>query len=156
MMSRTSVPALVGVYLFIAAAMGILTWRFYGSFPPIPAAGALTIWMLAIIVAVLIIVVRRNMSEGTIGLDRSQLDPMTVARMMMVGKAAAWTGAVLGGLYTGVATYVIPQAGNLVAAQQETPIVIAGGVGAILLAIAGVILERNCETPPPADAEPIS
>lgn len=155
MNTRTSVPSLVGVYLFLAAAFRILTWGFYGSYPPIPAAGAVTLWMLAIVVVVLIFVVRRNLSKGMIGLDRSQLDPMTVARMMMVGKASAWTGAVLGGVYTGVATYVIPQAGTLVAAETEMPVVIAGGVGAIALAAAGVILERNCETPPPADGEPI-
>lgn len=155
-MTRTSLPALIGTYLFLAAAAGILTWRFYGSYPPIPAAGAVTIWMLVIVCVVLIVVVRRGMSQGRIGLDRTQLDPMTVARMMMVGKAAAWTGAVLGGLYTGVATYVIPQADTLVAAQTEAPIVIAAGVGAIVLAVAGVILERNCETPPPSDGETIS
>ena len=154
-MQRTNIGALVGVFVFIAAAMGIITWRFYGYFPPLPSLAAITIWLLALVCVALIIIVRRNMAEGTIGLDRSQLHPMTVARMMVVGKASAWTGAILGGLYAGIATYVIPNADTLVAADAESPTVIAAVIGSVALSVAGVVLERNCETPPPPDADRI-
>lgn len=151
-MTRTSIGALVGTFVFLAAATGILTWRFYGSLPPIPAAGAVTVWLLLAVVVTLILMVRR----GEIGLDRTQLDPITVARMMIVGKASAWTGSVLAGLYSGVATFVVPQAGTLVAAQGEAPVVLAAAVGSALLSVAGVILERHCEAPPPLDGETVS
>lgn len=155
-MQRTRINALVAVFALLTAAMGIITWRFYGSFPPLPAAGAVTIWMLVIVCVILIVIVRRTLSAGRIGLDRSQLDPLTVARMLVVGKASAWTGTILAGLYTGIGTYVVPQAGQLIAAEAEAPIVIAAVVGSVSLAVAGVVLERNCETPPPPDADPIS
>ncbi|AIT61849.1 DUF3180 domain-containing protein [Corynebacterium doosanense] len=151
-MNRTSLGALAGTFVFLAAAFGILTWRFYGSFPPIPAAGAVTVWLLVAVVVVLILLVRR----ADIGLDRTQLDPITVARMMIVGKASAWTGAVLGGLYSGVATYVIPQAGILAAAQDEAPVVLAAALGSLALSVAGVVLERHCEAPPPLDGQTVS
>lgn len=150
-MKRTSVGALAGTYLFLLAATAILTWRFYGLLPPVPAAGALTVWLLVVVVGTLIVIRRR----GDVGLDRTQLDPITVARMMVVGKASAWTGAVLGGIYSGVAGYVLAQAGNLVAAQNETPAVVAAALGSIALAVAGVVLERHCEAPPPLDGETV-
>lgn len=155
-MQRTNIAALVGVFALLTAAMAILTWRFYGQFPPLPAAGAITIWALALVCVILIAIVRRNMADGTIGLDRSQLDPMTVARMMVVGKASAWTGAILAGLYAGIGTYVVPKAAELIAAEAEAPTVIAAVAGSVALAVAGVVLERNCETPPPPDADTIS
>lgn len=155
-MQRTSIGALVALFAFLTAAMAMVTWRFYGSFPPLPAAGAATIWVLALVCVVCIFIVRRNLAEGWIGLDRSQLDPITVARMMVVGKASAWTGTILGGLYAGIGVYVVPRVNELIAAEAETPIVLTGLLGSIVLAGAGVVLERNCETPPPPDTEAIS
>lgn len=147
-MKRTSIPALVGTFIFLSLAFWILTWRFYNSFPPVGAAGAFTVWFLSLVVIVLIVVVRRNMREENIGLDSSQLDPLTVARFLVVGKASAWTGVIIGGLYTGIALYIIPQAGVLIAAEQELPAVVFSAIGGVVLTIAGVILERSCETPP--------
>lgn len=154
-MQRTNIFALSGASVFIAAALGIITWHFYGYFPPLPAAGPVTIWLLALVCVVLIVVVRRNLKDGRIGLDRSQLDPMTVARMMVVGRASAWTGAILAGGYVGIASYVLPNASELIAAEEEAPVVIAGVLGSLALAVAGVVLERNCETPPPPEGESI-
>lgn len=154
-MARTSIIALLAAGGFVAAAMAILTWGFYGSMMSIPVAVSVTLWLMTAVCAYLGLKMRERRKDGRIGLDRSQLNPVTAAQYLIVGKASAWTGAIIGGAYVGIATYVIPQAGNLLAAAEDLPGVLASAVGGIALAAAGVFLERNCEVPPPAGGEPV-
>ncbi|MDO5512052.1 DUF3180 domain-containing protein [Corynebacterium sp.] len=153
-MQRTSLAALIGAGGFTAAAAAILTWRFYGSMTAIPVTVSVTLWVLAFVCLVLAWRVRDRKEDGGIGQDRSQLNPVTAAQFLVVGKAAAWTGAIVGGAYLGMATYIIPRAGELIAAEQDLPGVLASAFGGVAAAVAGVYLERHCETPPPADGEP--
>ncbi|WP_257159697.1 DUF3180 domain-containing protein [Corynebacterium cystitidis] len=154
-MTRTPISGLVGAGLFTATAAAILTWGFYGSFTSISPVASAALWIMAVVCAFLTYWVKRRRDEGLIGLDRSQLNPMMVANFMVIGKASAWTGAIVGGGYAGVATYVIPNAGMLAAAQADLPGVLAGAIGGVALSIAGVMLERACEVSPPADGEVI-
>ena len=89
--------------------------------------------------------------EHGIGLDNSQLNPMTITQFMLVGKASAWTGSIVGGIYAGIAVYVIPNAGTLAAASDDLVGVIASALGGLAMSAAGLRLERHCETPPPPD-----
>src|SRR5699024_6551955 len=86
-----------------------------------------------------------------IGLDRSQINPMTIARFMLVGKASAWTGTIVGAAYLGMALYVVPMAGQIAAAADDVTGVVSSVLGGLAMAVAGVILERHCEVPPPTD-----
>lgn len=148
--------SLIGVAVFCAAAMGILTWGFYGRFARVGWTVSLLLFLVAAVCVVLTRLVKRSLEKGEIGLDRSQLDPLTVARFMVIGKASAWTGAIVGGGYVGIATYVVAHASQLTAAADDTPGVIAAVVGSLAMSVAGVVLERNCETPPPTDNEAVS
>ena len=153
-MSRTPPKYLVILALVIAAAVGILTWRFYGNFIPIHWGVSITLWVMVVVNVLAAQKVKRSMEEEhKIGLDRSQLDPMTVALFAAVAKASAWTGAIIGGIYLGVASYVVPNAGRLEAAAEDLPGVLTSVIGAIALVVAALYLERHCETPPPTDAE---
>ena len=136
-MKRTSLGALIGTGVFFAAAAAILTTRFYGSMLHIPV---LT-WKVD----------QATEDEHGIGLDSSQLNPMTITQFMLVGKASAWTGAIVGGIYAGAAVYVIPNAGTLAAASDDLVGVIASALGGLAMCAAGLRLERHCETPPPPD-----
>lgn len=153
-MKRTSIVALVFTALFCAAAMAIVTWGFYGSLVAIPVSVSATLWLMAAVCAGCTWKVRSAKDEDAhgIGLDRSQLNPMTIARFALVGKASAWTGAIVGGGYAGMATFVLPKASTLVAAGNDTAGVIACVLGGLALAVAGVVLERNCEVPPGSSA----
>lgn len=153
-MKRTSIPALIAVGGFIAAMTLIATWRFYGSMASVPVAVSVTLWVMAVVCLVIAAKVRTRRKDGRIGQDRSQLNPITAAQFLVIGKASAWTGAVIGGLYTGMAAWVIPRAGDLVAAASDIPGVVASALGGVVLSGAGVFLERSCEVPPPADGEP--
>lgn len=152
-MQRTSIPALIAAGGVTAALAAILTWRFYGSMMTIPVTVSVTLWVMAAVCVFLALRVRDRRENGGIGQDRSQLSPVTAAQYLVIGKASAWTGAIIGGAYVGMASYIVPRAGDLIAAADDLPGVLASALGGIALAVAGVFLERHCETPPPADGE---
>ncbi|MCK7643363.1 DUF3180 domain-containing protein [Corynebacterium sp. CCM 8835] len=153
-MRATQIPLLVATALFCAGAAAILTWRFYVNFIPISVTASATLWLMAGLCGVLAWRVRVHLDKGRIGLDRSQLNPITVAQWLVIGKASAWTGSVVGGAYLGMSVYVVPRSGTLVAASDDLPGVLVSFLGGLAMAVAGVILERSCEVPPPSDGEP--
>ncbi|MEX3517489.1 DUF3180 domain-containing protein [Corynebacterium camporealensis] len=154
-MKRTSIGALIGAGVFVAAAAAILTTRFYGSMLAIPATVSITLWVMAVVCGVLTWKVRSAKEEDAhgIGLDNSQLNPMTILQFMLVGRASAWTGAIVGGAYVGIAVYVIPRASELVAASNDLVGVISSALGGLAMSVAGVVLERHCEVPPPTEGQ---
>lgn len=153
-MNRTSVRMLIAVGIFFACVGVILTWGFYGDMFAASLSASATLWILTFVCLAMAWHIRDRKEKGEIGMDRSQLSPLLAAQFLIVAKAAAWTGAVIGGTYVGIALYVIPRAGDLVAAAEDTPGVLASALGGIALSAAGVFLERHCETPPPTDGEP--
>lgn len=153
-MTRTNTAELVAVAGFFAAAAVILVRRFYGAWQTVSPVWSLPLWGFALLCVFLIVMVRRRREEGRVGLDRSQMNPMMVANFMVVGKAAAWAGAIIGGWFLGVAVWVIPRVNVLAAAEADLPGVIAGTLGGVALAVAGVVLERSCEVSPPTEGEP--
>ena len=153
-MTRTNTAELVAVAGFFAAAAVILVRRFYGAWQTVSLVWSLPLWGFALLCVFLTVMVRRRREEGRVGLDRSQMNPMMVANFMVVGKAAAWAGAIIGGWFLGVAVWVIPRVNVLAAAEADLPGVIAGTLGGVALAVAGVVLERSCEVSPPTEGEP--
>ncbi|MCZ9294397.1 DUF3180 domain-containing protein [Corynebacterium meitnerae] len=153
-MTRTNTAELVAVAGFFAAAAVILVRRFYGAWQTVSPVWSLPLWGFALLCVFLTVMVRRRREEGRVGLDRSQMNPMMVANFMVVGKAAAWAGAIIGGWFLGVAVWVIPRVNVLAAAEADLPGVIAGTLGGVALAVAGVVLERSCEVSPPTEGEP--
>lgn len=154
-MKRTPLWQLIGTGVFIALASLILTWGFYGRMAGIPVAVSLTLWVMAGVCCYLAFKVRSRLAEGRIGQDRSQLNPVTAAQFLIIGKASAWTGAVVGGGYVGMALYIFPQAGILAAAADDLPGVIASATGGLALSVAGLYLEKVCHVPPPPDGAPV-
>lgn len=154
-MQRTPIVLLVAAGGFTAAVAAILTWRFYGDMTSIPVAPSVTLWLMTAVCLYLAWKVGARISEGRIGQDRSQLNPVTAAQFLVVAKASAWTGALVGGAYVGAASYIIPRVGDLIAASDDLPGVLASALGGIALSGAGLYLERHCETPPPTDGEAV-
>lgn len=152
-MTRTNVTALVGAAGFFAAAALILVRRFYGAWQTVSPLWSLPLWAVAALCLFLTVMVRRRREEGRVGLDRSQINPMMMANFMVIGKASAWSGAILGGWFLGMAVWVLPRVGMLTAAEADLPGVVAGTLGGVALAVSGVILERSCEVSPPAEGE---
>ncbi|QGU05555.1 DUF3180 domain-containing protein [Corynebacterium comes] len=154
-MQRTPIVGLVAAGGFTAAVAAILTWRFYGSMMTVPVTVSIFLWVMAAVCVYFAWKVRDQMAGGRIGQDRSQLNPLTAAMFLVIGKASAWTGAIVGGVYLGIGSFIVPQIGELAAAGDDLPGVAASAVGGIALSAAGVYLERHCEAPPPAEGEPV-
>ena len=154
-MQRTSIGAVIGAAVFMAAAAAILTSRFYNSMVAIPPTVSVTLWAMAVVCGVLAWKVHKaktHPDQHGIGLDSSQLNPLTIARFLVVGKASAWTGGLVGGTYGGVAIYIIPRVGQLAAAGDDLTGVVFSVLGGAAMATAGIILERHCEVPPNSEA----
>lgn len=154
-MQRTPIIGLIAVGGFLAAVSAILTWRFYGSMMTVPVTVSVFLWLMAAVCVFLAIKVRDRKTQGRIGQDRSQLNPLTAALYLVIGKASAWTGAIIGGVYLGIGSYIVPRLGDLAAAYDDLPGVAASALGGIALSVAGLYLERHCEAPPPAEGEAV-
>lgn len=154
-MKKTSISALVGTAIFMAAAAAILTWRFFSVMAAIPVTVSVTLWVMAAICCVLALIMRQRKEAGRIGQDRSQLSPVMAANFLVIGKASEWTGAIIGGAYTGVALYLWARSGELVAAADSLGGAAASAVGGLALMGAGIWLERSCEVLPPNEPETI-
>ncbi|APT93279.1 hypothetical protein CPHO_10695 [Corynebacterium phocae] len=152
-MKRTSLKALVAVAGFLVAAFAIVTPAFYGNIYSIPVTVSVTLWLMTVVCVMLAFKVRAAKKDDGlgIGLDRSQLNPMTVANFMLVGKASAWTGAVVAGAYGGIGCYVFPRVNELAAAADDLWGVIFCISGGVAMAASGYYLEGQCEAPPPPD-----
>ncbi|WP_027018204.1 DUF3180 domain-containing protein [Corynebacterium pseudodiphtheriticum] len=151
-MKTTSIPWLVASGGFAAACTAIVAWQLYGRLPAVPLLVAVSLWAMVLVCVMLGRRVSKSRDDHGIGLDRSQLDPLTAARYLVFGQASAWTGAILGGGYAGIASYVIPKSGELLAASEDLPVVVAAALGGLALAAAGAYLERACQTPMPPKA----
>lgn len=152
-MNRTPISGLIGAAAFAAAAAWILARRFFGTFGSMTMVVPMSLWVLAAVCGCFAYMVKKRREEGSVGLDRSQLNPLTVANLLVFGKACAWGGAVCGGVYAGALGYVAPRLGMLAAAADDFPALLAGALGGLACAAAGVVLERACEVEPPADGE---
>lgn len=152
-MKPTHIAALIGIAGFCAAATFIVVAQFYSYFPPVPTSVAITLWAMAGLCALLAVVVKGRVKDNRIGFDKSQLEPTRAANFLVMGKASAWTGAIFGGGYLGLAIYIIPRISMLTAAGEDTPKVIGALIGGFALSAAGLWLERACQAPPPKDAE---
>lgn len=152
-MKSTNWVALIGLGVFVAAASLLLVARFYGSMSSVPISVALMLWAMTILCVLLAVRLRGRIRDEKIGQDRSQLNPVTAAEFLIVGKTSAWTGALFGGAYTGMACYVVAKYSELAAAAQDTPVVVAAALGGVGMSAAGYWLEKCCTVPPPPQGE---
>lgn len=154
-MKRTNEALLVGIAGLMSAISLLVVQRAYHMLPPVPVGVVLLLWFGAVICVVLAYIVRQSLKENNIGLDRTQLTPTRAFAYLVVGRASAWTGAVIGGVYLGLAVYVLPRAGDLSAAADDLPVVMGALIGGISLSVAGLWLEYNCLVPPQPEGEQV-
>lgn len=155
-MRRTPIDGLIAAAGFSAAAALILVRRFYGALASLDLVVPLSLWVIAVVAGWIAWVVKRRRKEGRVGLDRSQLNPVTVANCMIFGKACAWAGAVCGGAYAGALMYTLRKLHVLDAAAGDVGPLTAGALGGLALCVAGLVLEKMCEVSPPSEGQGVS
>lgn len=150
-MKPTTVTSLLGAAAVLAVAGWLLYGRFYGALAP-NWWDLLFPWVLTGVCVAAARWVRAALDGDRVGQDAgSQVQPLTMARWLVVGTASAWLGAVLGGLYLGALAWAIPRWGELTAAVEDGPVLAVGALSGVALAAAGIWLERCCQVPPDED-----
>lgn len=140
-----------------AAGFGAVLADYYAARgEAVPVSGWVTGAVLLVLAAVLLgfgLPLRRYMHEcaeraehPTLAPRRYQLDMTQAFRTVIFARACACTGAILGGLFTGLtAFFVISGTGTLTGAVLPTGFAALAGVA---LAVCGVIVERWGTLPP--------
>ena len=117
-----------------------------GGLPPdVPWTVAGVLLVLAVLVLRLGLQVRQY-QRG----KKPDLDPIRAARTAVLGKASAFSGAVLVGWYGAQVVVLVLDLAN---EHLRAAALSAGGatLGALVLAVVGLLVERFCRLPPPSD-----
>ncbi len=150
-MQSTNPATLVVAGLASAALAWLVIANFYGSVPRLPWLPPVTLFVLAVAEVVLARGTRARIAHHP-GLPR--VDPLAVARFVVLAKASALAGAIFTGGYAGiVVALLVAKQGNTYAAA-DTPAAIGGLVGAVALVAGGLLLERACRVPPRPQDDP--
>lgn len=144
----TNVPMLLLVVVVAAVAGWLLFDRFYGSLPPLPLPPGITLFILAVVEGIVAWTTARRIEHrpGT-----EPVNPLAVARYVLVAKASAAAGAIFAGLYGGALVWVLQQRGQLAAAADDVAPAAIGVIGAVLLLAAALWLEHACRVPDQPD-----
>lgn len=147
-MTPTGWRPLAATALGLAVATVLLLPALYLSLPPLPLAAPVTLTGVAVVLALMARDTRRRIRRRP---GARRLEPLAVARSAALAKAAAVAGAVLTGLYAGLATYTLGVRDTLAAARTDAPRAVAAALTAALVTAAALALQDACRTPPPPD-----
>ena len=76
------------------------------------------------------------------------VEPLTVVRYVVLAKASSIVGALFAGFFGAVTIWLLGSRGPAGAAVDDLPPAIGGLVGAIVLLVGALLLERACRVPP--------
>lgn len=82
------------------------------------------------------------------------VEPLLVARLVVLAQASAYAGAVFAGVWGGVLLHVAPAAGRLAAAGNDTVVGVLGLACSVALVAAALALETACRVPPSPPERP--
>ncbi|HWH01980.1 MAG TPA: DUF3180 domain-containing protein [Pilimelia sp.] len=140
--------------LSAAAVAWLLISRFYGSFTDLP-------W-LPIVISVALAALEIFLATNTRARierrpGREPVEPLAVARYVVLAKASSVTGALFAGGYAGVLCWLLVEQARLgptEARARDLPTAAAGVIAAVALVVAALWLERACRVPDRPDDEP--
>ncbi len=148
-MKPTSIPWLLGV----AGIAALLGWGFAawvdgtGRLPAIPWMAVVVIWVVAGFVAAWAVAARRRLHPKP---GAPRMAPLMAARTTALSLAGSRTGAVVFGMYGGVALRLLDE--TAVAAGRERLLAAAlASLGGLVLAAFSLWLEHNCRLPDDTD-----
>ena len=154
-------PTRFGVLGVLASVAGAAAWALLrvldsrgSTAPPMPATVPAGLLLVALGITSSALVMRRRL-RGDV--DTRPMDALSAARMVALAKAAAHAGAVLVGLYTGFALFLLPDAGPF-PRRGRLALAAVSVLTALALCAAGLLLERVLridhpdEDPPSAPA----
>jgi Protein of unknown function (DUF3180) len=150
-MQPTRPATLVVAGLAAAALSWLIIGNVYGNIPKLPWLPPITIFALAVGEGVLARTTKARIDRrpGT-----ARVDPLAVARYVVLAKASALAAAIFAGFYAGVLIWLLVE-GFGAAALNDVPAAAGGLVAAVALVAGGLLLERACRVPRrPEDGAP--
>jgi hypothetical protein len=121
---------------------------FYGDIPALPWLPTVTLAALAVLEAYLAINTRQRIERRP---GREPVDPLAVARFVVLAKASSLAGAIFAGFYAGLVGWLLLERTR--AAGSDIPAASAGLVSSLALIGAALWLERSCRVPKRPDDE---
>jgi len=147
----TNPATLVVAALASAAVAWLVISIWYGDMPPLPWIPAVFLFVLALVEGVL---ARGTSARIARKPGRPPVQPLQVARLVVLAKASSLLGAIFGGFSAGFLIWLLIERSRLSAAASDTPAAIATVVASILLVAAALWLEHSCRVPKrPEDEE---
>ncbi|MDV3128809.1 DUF3180 domain-containing protein [Mycobacterium sp. 21AC1] len=147
-MGPTRKRDLAGAAAGVAIVSYLLVHILYRWFPPITMWTGLSLLGVAVVETAWAFYVRAKVNDGKVGVGGGRLDPLAVARSVLIAKASAWVGALVAGWWIGVLVYVLPRRGTQRVALEDTAGVVVAVISAVALAIAALWLQHCCKSPP--------
>ena len=140
----TRVPALLALFLVggvLGYAFGRLSIAIRGYAPQIQWSSA-----IGLLIAAAIVLLLANSTYRTLHREHGRMEPHRAVRFLLLAKASALVGAIVAGGYLGFAINFVTQL-DVPVPQQRVIHSFGAAIAAILLAVAGLLLERACRIP---------
>ncbi|MGI5212962.1 DUF3180 domain-containing protein [Plantactinospora sp. CA-290183] len=149
-MGPTRPATLVVAGLASAAVAWLLVSLFYNHIPPLPWLPIATLLALAVLEGYAAANTRARIERRP---GQDPVEPLTVARFVVLAKASALVGAIFAGFYAGLDAWLLIEQTR--AAVNDVPAASTGLFASLVLLGAALWLERSCRVPddPDRDAE---
>ncbi|MBO4208410.1 DUF3180 domain-containing protein [Micromonospora echinofusca] len=147
-MGPTRPATLVVAALAAAALAWLLISSFYRDIPPLPWLPPVTVAGLAVLEAYAAVTTRARIERKP---GRDPVDPLVVARFVVLAKASSLAGAIFAGFYAGVTAWLFIERTR--AASDDLPAAGAGLLASLALVAAALWLERSCRVPKRPDED---
>jgi len=147
-MGPTRPATLVVAGLAAAALAWLLVSSFYSRIPPLPWLPTATLLGLAVLEAYAAVNTRARIERKP---GRDPVDPLVVARFVVLAKASALAGSIFAGFYAGLDAWLLVERTR--AASNDVPAASAGLAASLALVGAALWLERSCRVPERPDRD---
>ncbi|MBF9134699.1 DUF3180 domain-containing protein [Plantactinospora sp. S1510] len=148
-MGPTRPATLVVAGLASAAVAWLLVSSFYSRIPPLPWLPIVTLLGLAVLEGYAAANTRARIARRP---GRDPVDPLAVARFVVLAKASALAGSIFAGFYAGLDAWLLIERTR--AAANDVPAASAGLAASLALVGAALWLERSCRVPDLPDRDP--
>jgi len=148
-MGPTKLSSLVVAALAAAAVGWLVISNWYVQMPVLPWLSSVTLAALAVLEGYAAVNTRARIDRQP---GQDPVDPLLVARFVVLAKASALAGAIFAGFYAGLVLWLFIQQTR--AANNDLPAASGGLIAAVALVVAALWLERSCRVPErPDDSE---
>jgi hypothetical protein len=142
---------LIAIAAIAGVLVNLLLQLSYGDVPTLPQLAGTTLLFFAIAEVVLGNMLRARIHQRP---GARPVQALTAAKAVVLAKASSLAGAITGGAWLGVLSFVLPLRSQLSSAASDTLTASIGMICAAALVAAALWLEHCCRTPDgPDDAD---